>query len=192
MTTTSTRGATAMLVTVLTIGAVAGCSAGDGESGDQATTAAPTSASSSPSTSTASSQEPTPEETSMSENLSQRDREAIAANVQARQRAMVDGDTAELRQLSTPGSRSEHISGYDQPREEWFEQIESGYFDYHTIDDDSIDITPVATDAVRVVTRRTIDVTIAGSRNTWRLESTADYVRVDGRWLSGNSRSRML
>lgn len=192
MTTTSTRGATAMLVTVLTIGAVADCSAGDGESGDRATTAAPTSASSSPSTSTASSQEPTPEETSMSENLSQRDREAIAANVQARQRAMVDGDTAELRQLSTPGSRSEHISGYDQPREEWFEQIESGYFDYHTIDDDSIDITPVATDAVRVVTRRTIDVTIAGSRNTWRLESTADYVRVDGRWLSGNSRSRML
>ena len=192
MTTTSTRGATAMLVTVLTIGAVAGCSAGDGESGDQATTAAPTSASSSPSTSTASSQEPTPEETSMSENLSQRDREAIAANVQARQRAMVDGDTAELRELSAPDSRSEHISGYDQPREEWFDQIESGYFDYHTIDDDSIDITPVATDAVRVVTRRTIDVTIAGSRNTWRLESTADYVRVDVRWLSCNSRSRML
>ena len=42
------------------------------------------------------------------------------------------------------------------------------------------------------MSRSTIDVTIGGSRNTWRLESTAEYVKVDGRWLSDDGRSRML
>ena len=128
----------------------------------------------------------------MSENESQSDRDAITANHLARQRAMVDGDTAELRRLSTPDSHAEHISGYNQPRDEWFDQIESGYFDYHTIDNDSITITPTGSGRATLVTSSTIDVTIGGSRNTWQLESTAEYVKVDGRWLSGDSHSRML
>jgi hypothetical protein len=125
-------------------------------------------------------------------NETQSDRDAITANFYARQRAMVDGDTAELRRLSTPDSRAEHISGYDQPRDEWFDQIDSGYFDYHTIDNDSINITLTGPDRATLVTRSTIDVTIGGSRNTWRLQSTAEYVKVDGRWFSGESRSQML
>lgn len=47
-------------------------------------------------------------------------------------------------------------------------------------------------DRATLMTRSTIDVTISGSRNTWRLESTAAYVKVGGRWLSGDSRSQML
>ena len=128
----------------------------------------------------------------MSENETQADRDAIVANFHARQRAMVDGDTAELRRLSTPDSRAEHISGYDQPRDEWFDQIHSSYFDYHAIDNDLIDIHLTGPDRATLVARSTIDVTIGGSRNIWRLESTAEYVKVGGRWLSGDSRSQML
>jgi hypothetical protein len=128
----------------------------------------------------------------MPANESQSDRDAITANFRARQRAMVDGDIAELRRLSTPDSRAKHISGYNQPRDEWFDQIDSGYFDYHTIDNDSMDITLTGPDRATLVTRSTIDVTIGGSRSTWRLESTAEYVKVESRWLSGDSRSQML
>lgn len=128
----------------------------------------------------------------MSTNQTQSDRDAIVANFQARQRAMVDGDTKELRRLSTPDSHAEHISGYNQPSEEWFDQIEAGYFDYHTVDNDSIDVRMTGPGSATLVSRSTIDVTIGGSRNTWRLESTADYVKADGRWLSGDGRSRML
>lgn len=128
----------------------------------------------------------------MSENETQADRDAIVANFHARQRAMVDADTQELRRLSTPDSHAQHISGYNQPRDEWFDEIESGYFAYHTVDNDSIDLTMTGPDTATLVSRSTIDVTIGGSRNTWRLESTADYVKVHGRWLSGDGRSRML
>lgn len=125
----------------------------------------------------------------MSQPETQSDRDAITANFRARQQAMVEGDTEALRRLSTSDSHAEHISGYNQPRDEWFDQIESGYFDYHTIDNHSIDITLTSSTTATLVARSTIDVTIGGSRNTWRLESTAEYVKEDGRWLSGDGRS---
>lgn len=128
----------------------------------------------------------------MSENEWKTDRDAITAHYRARQRAMVDGDTAELQRLSTTDARAEHISGYDQLRDEWFDQIDSGYLDYHTIDNDSIPVTLTGPDRATLVSRSTNDVTIGGSRNTWQLESTAEYVKVSGRWLSGGSRSEML
>jgi hypothetical protein len=186
------RRATAAFVVVLPLWAATGCAAGSGEADGHAPASGSTSASSSPSGSTNPRQDPAPKEHLMSENETQSDRDAIGANFQARQRAMVDGDTEELRRLSTPDSRAEHISGYNQSRDERFEQIDSGYFDYHTIENDSMNITLTGPDSATLVTRSTIDVTIGGSRSTWRLESTAEYVKVESRWLSGDSRSQML
>lgn len=120
------------------------------------------------------------------------DRDAVTANFQARQQAMIDADTDLLAQLSTPGSHARHISGYNQPREEWFAQIESGYFDYHAIDTQAIEVTLTSPTTATLVARSTIDVTIGGSRNTWRLESTTDYLKQGDRWLSADSQSRIL
>jgi hypothetical protein len=144
---TRSRWATAAFGVVLPLCAATGCAAGGGVADGHAPASASTSATSSPSGSTDPRQDPALKEQSLSENETQPDRDAITANFHARQRAMVDGDTAELRRLSTPDSRAEHISGYDQPRDEWFDQIDSGYF---------------------------------------------GYVKVDGRWLSRDSRSQML
>jgi len=131
-----------------------------------------------------------PQEEPMTHPETQADRDAIIANFQARQRAMIDGDTERLRQLSTPDAHAGHITGYKQPQEEWLDQIQSGYFDYHTIDNHSIQVTVTGPNRATLVARSTIDVTIGGARNTWRLESTADYVKRDGRWLSGDGSSR--
>lgn len=133
---------------------------------------------------------PSPQEQTMTEAEIQANRNAIIANFRARQQAMIDADTGQLRALSTPDSRAEHITGYNQPRDEWFDQIESGYFNYHAIDNHSIEVTLTGPNTATLVSRSTIDVSIGGSRNTWRLESTAEYVRQDGRWLSGNGSSR--
>ena len=128
----------------------------------------------------------------MSDSETASDRDAITANFRARRQAMVDGDTQQLRQLSTRDSHARHISGYNQPREEWFDQIESGDFDYHAIDNSSVEVTLTTPTSATLVARSTIDVTIGGSRNTWQVESTTDYVKQGGRWLSGDSHTRML
>lgn len=119
------------------------------------------------------------------------DRDAITANFRARQRAMVDADIEQLRTLSTPDSRARHINGYNQPREEWFDQVRSGHFAYHAIDNETVDITLTSPTTATLVARSTIDVTIGGARGRWRLETTTDYIKTEDRWLSADSNSRM-
>lgn len=179
---TPSRGATVVLVALAL--SAAGCTTGSaGTDGASATstTAGP---------GASANVDRRPQEEPMTNSDTQADRDAIIANFQARQRAMIDGDTERLRQLSTPDAHAGHITGYEQPQEEWLDQIQSGYFDYHTIDNHSIQVTVTGPNSATLVARSTIDVTIGGARNTWRLESTADYVKRDGRWLSGDGSSR--
>ncbi len=179
---TRRRRAAGLVVAALAVTAATGC-AGERDSASPATSIS-TSANPSPS------QEPSPEDQSMPESDTPSDRDAIIANFHARQQAMIDGDTEVLRQLSIPDSHAEHISGYNQPSGEWFDEIDSGYFDYHSIDNHTVDVTQTGPDTATLVARSTIDVTIGGSRNTWQLESTAEYLNVNGRWLSGDGRSQ--
>lgn len=181
-----TRVAAAIAAT-LALWAITGCAAGPEQVAAAPT--APSSVGAGPGPSDSPSPDPSPTEHTMTD--SQADREAIIAHFQARQLAMIDADTDRLRTLSTPDSHAEHISGYNQPRDEWFDQIDSGYFDYHTIDNHSVEVTLTGPDSATLVARSTIDVTIGGSRGPWRLESTADYLKQDGRWLSGDGSSRL-
>lgn len=185
---TRTRGAAA-IAAALVLWAITGCTA----SAEQVAPAptAPSSAGTRPSPTDSTSPDPSPAERTMTATDSQADREAIIANFQARQQAMIDADTDRLRALSTPGSHAEHISGYNQPRDEWFDQIDAGYFDYHAIDNHSVEVTLTGPGSATLVARSTIDVTIGGSRGTWRLELAADYLKQDGRWLSGDGSSRL-
>ncbi len=119
-------------------------------------------------------------------------KQAIEAISRRQTRAMIDGDIATMRELSMPNTNATHITGYAQPREEWYSQIESGYFDYHSVTPHSTEITFTDRNTATVVGRSTVDVTIGGSRGTWNLESTATWHRQsDGRWLSGNSKANM-
>lgn len=117
------------------------------------------------------------------------DRAAIEENYRQQQIAMINGDIATLRSLLASETSATHITGYRQPRDEWFEQIQSGYFDYHTITPQSLEITIHDGNNATLVARNLIDVTIGGARNTWRLESTSSYVKQEGQWLGGDSSS---
>lgn len=183
-----TRGAAA-IAAALALWAITGCTA-SAELVAPAP-AAPSSIGTGPSPTDSINPDPSPAEHTMTDTDSHADREAIIANFQARQQAMIDADTDRLRALSTPDSYAEHISGYNQPRDEWFDQIDSGYFDYHAIDNHSVEVTLTGPDSAALVARSTIDVTIGGSRGTWSLESTAHYLKQDGRWLSGDGSSRL-
>lgn len=117
--------------------------------------------------------------------------QAIEESSAIQTRAMIDGDIATLRELTAPNTTATHITGYVQPREEWYSQIESGYFDYHSVTPHSSVITFTDKNTATMVGRSTIDVTINGSRRIWNLESTSTWHRQnDGRWLGGSSSAR--
>lgn len=98
-------------------------------------------------------------------------------------RAMTDGDTGALDGLLDDGFTLTHITGYRQPKAEWLTQMRAGQFDYHTIDERSVEV-DVADDSARLVGRIVTDATVYGTRAHWPLQLVLDYARTGDSWTA--------
>jgi len=106
-----------------------------------------------------------------------------------RSRLLVEQRTDELDDLFRADFVAVHITGYEQTKAEWLDQIRSGQMRYHGFEEISATVT-VDGDSAMTVTRSLVDATIYGSRGTWPLESTTTYVRDGGTWKAQRSRAR--
>ena len=116
------------------------------------------------------------------------DTAAILQASRDRTRAMVEGDVARLDELLDGGFTAVHISGYEQPKAEWLEQIASGEMAYHDVKEVSA-VVDIDGDTAVLTTRNLVTATINGANGTWPLESTATYERQNGTWVNTLSRS---
>jgi hypothetical protein len=103
--------------------------------------------------------------------------------------AMVEADTGKLAALVDHRFSLVHITGYVQPRDEWFEVIRTGQFDYHRID---IDEAVVRFDAglASVSGSGTFTARINGMHAPWRLRFTLVLAPENGQWRIMSARYR--
>ncbi|QDE35586.1 nuclear transport factor 2 family protein [Microbacterium foliorum] len=97
--------------------------------------------------------------------------------------AMVDADTSALSSLLSPHYTLTHMTGYVQPRTEWFNEIERGSMTYHAVADVSVSI-EVDGDIATLDARTHTDATIWGSHAIWRLRLETTYVRKSIGWVA--------
>jgi hypothetical protein len=116
------------------------------------------------------------------------DTAAILQASRDRTQAMIDADVARLDELLADGFTAVHISGYEQPKEEWLEQISSGEMEYHDVEEVSATV-DIDGDTAVLTTRNLVTATINGADGTWPLESTATYERQNGIWVNTMSQS---
>jgi ketosteroid isomerase-like protein len=116
------------------------------------------------------------------------DTAAILQASRDRTRAMIDADVARLDELLADDFTAIHISGYEQPKAEWLEQIASGEMAYHDVEEVSATV-DIDGDTAVLTTRNLVTATINGANGTWPLESTATYVRQNGIWINSMSQS---
>ena len=116
------------------------------------------------------------------------DRAAVLEVNRERSRSLVEQRTDELGELLSPDFVAVHISGYEQTKAEWLDQIRSGQMRYHGFEEVTATVT-IDGDSAVAVTRNLVDATIYGSRATWPLESTTTYVRHGGTWKAQHSRA---
>lgn len=117
------------------------------------------------------------------------DRAEIIRVLRAYHTAMVDADTAGLDDLVDEEFALVHITGYVQPKDEWFGVLRSGEFDYHRIEVDENTVS-VSLDgsAAEVRGRGIFNATINGMRNPWRLQFTVRFARRGGTWIIAHAR----
>jgi ketosteroid isomerase-like protein len=95
--------------------------------------------------------------------------------------AMVDARTDLLADMVAPDYSLVHITGYRQPRDEWFQVIDSRQFDYHKIDIDQMSVS-VSGESASVTGTGIFNATINGMHAPWRLRFAVKIERAGGRW----------
>ncbi len=101
---------------------------------------------------------------------------------------MLAADVDRLDDLLADDFTAVHITGYEQPKADWLEQIRAGEMAYHDVQEQSVSVT-IDGDTAVLTSRNLVTATIGGSRGTWPLESTTNYAKIDGTWLATSSRS---
>ncbi len=111
-------------------------------------------------------------------------RSDILEVLRAYHEAMVEARTDLLDQLIAADFHLVHITGYRQPRQEWFGVILRREFDYHRIDVDtrSLEVN-VASDSAMLAGRGIFNATINGMKHPWRLQFTMQLARRNGSWI---------
>lgn len=95
---------------------------------------------------------------------------------------MFDRNTAELDKIVDKNFSLTHITGYVQPKAEWFKEIEQESMKYYAVEEVSHSV-KVNGDTAEFVQHNLLDARIWGSRNKWRVQQTMDLEKRNGTWV---------
>ncbi|CAJ1190497.1 hypothetical protein CPR19092_LGOLGGFK_01328 [Companilactobacillus paralimentarius] len=107
--------------------------------------------------------------------------EKVALAVRQQVQGMVTGDIDILNKVIVPDAHFIHITGTDQTKEEWLQQIKIGRMHYFSNKEKLMQV-EVNGDFAKVVSRNELDARIYGFRNTWPLESRTELTKNNGQW----------
>jgi hypothetical protein len=108
---------------------------------------------------------------------------ALRANYDQQRAAMLAGDADALGGLLFAGFTLTHMTGYEQPRAEWLEQVDLGEMTYHAIRDVDVAVDLDGDEPVLIARSRT-EATIWGAHGVWPLQLEIHYVADEDRWLA--------
>ena len=84
---------------------------------------------------------------------------------------MIERNTEELDKIVDKDFTLTHITGYLQPKDEWFKEIQTESMKYYSAKEVSHTLS-INGNTATFVQRNLLDAHIWGSRNTWRLQQT--------------------
>lgn len=101
------------------------------------------------------------------------------------QQAMIDKDIDKLNKIVKDGTTFTHMSGKNQTKEEYFEDIKTGALDYqsYTIENSSVSIEE---NKAILKARVTLTANAYGAQGTYPFNVSAYFEKVDGEWLYTN------
>ncbi len=95
---------------------------------------------------------------------------------------MIDRNISELDKILDAHFTLIHITGYVQPKEEWFSEIESERMKYYSYKEVKTSV-EIFGDKAKFVGQNILDARIWGSRNNWRLQQTMQLEKRNGKWI---------
>jgi hypothetical protein len=101
-------------------------------------------------------------------------------------RLMIDKDTTGLNAILDKHFTLTHITGYVQPKSEWYTEIETERMKYYSYKEVKTQVKIDGDNAI-VVGQNILDARIWGSRNNWHLQQTMQLKKRNEKWIILNS-----
>jgi hypothetical protein len=95
---------------------------------------------------------------------------------------MIEKDTAAMNKILDAYFTLTHMTGYVQPKEEWYAEIESERMKYYSYKEVKTTV-EIDGDKAKFVGQNILDARIWGTRNTWRLQQTMQLEKRNGEWI---------
>lgn len=110
----------------------------------------------------------------------------VLAVVRQLSELMIKGDTAAMNHILDGGYTLTHMTGYVQPKAEWFDAVINGSMKYYSANEVRHSVT-VSGNKATVTMQNLVDARIWGSRNTWRLQQKMALEKRNGKWILLNA-----
>ena len=119
--------------------------------------------------------------TKMKDATSSEEKEVLAVTRQLAQ-LMIERDTAAMNSILDEHYTLTHMTGYVQPKAEWFNEVNKESMKYYSAKEVSHTVTVNGNKATATM-QNLVDARIWGSRNTWRLQQVMALEKRNGKWI---------
>ena len=116
------------------------------------------------------------------ENKVTSDEAAVPAAVRQLAELMIARDTISMNKILDGQYTLTHMTGYVQPKAEWFAEVERESMKYYSAKEVNITVN-LNEPKADVTVQNLVDASIWGSRNTWRLQQKMKLEKRNGRWI---------
>jgi hypothetical protein len=121
----------------------------------------------------------------MEEQMSSNEAQILEVSRQLTQ-SMIEKDTASMSKILDANFTLTHITGYVQPKNEWFAEIKKESMKYYSAEEIDYSVKINGNNA-EFINRNLLDARIWGTRNTWRLQQKMQLEKCEGKWIILNS-----
>ncbi|MBO0422794.1 nuclear transport factor 2 family protein [Enterococcus plantarum] len=111
------------------------------------------------------------------------DKQQIIRIYRQENQAMVEKDLPILEKILSDDMHLIHMTGYDQSKKEWLEQIKNEQMCYFSSEEESIHDLKIEGNKASFIGQNKVDARIYGSRNIWNLEMNMMFEKKAGAWL---------
>lgn len=95
---------------------------------------------------------------------------------------MIARDTTAMNKILDEHYTLTHMTGYVQPKAEWFNEVASESMKYYSAQEVNHTL-QVNGNTAEVIVQNLVDARIWGSRNTWRLQQKLKLEKRNGNWI---------
>jgi hypothetical protein len=106
----------------------------------------------------------------------------VLATVRQLAQLMIARDTVSMNDILDEHYTLTHMTGYVQPKKEWFGEVQKETMKYYSAEEVAHDV-KLNGDKAEVTVKNRVDARIWGSRNTWRLQQKMTLEKRNGKWI---------